>query len=626
MTSNHIIELSAYTSPVVTEDKRNDWVNYGEDNNYFQFLIDRYSNSATHSAVVNNISRLIYGKGLSALDASKKPNDYAQMLTLFTANDLRRVIQDLYLLGQGAFQVHYDKGHKNVVKVYHIPVQLLRPEKCDKDGNIVGYYYSDNWEDPKKFVPKRFDAFGEGKSEIEILMIQPYSVGAKYFSRVDYQGALEYTVLEEKISEYLINEVSNGFSPTTIVNFNNSIPSDEQKDEIARSVISKLTGSTGKKIVVSFNEDEAKKTTIDSVPLNDAPEHYQYLSDECRSKILTGHCVTSPLIFGIATTTGFSANADELKNSVILFDNMVIQPKQKTIIEAISKVLTFNGISLDLEFIPLQPLDSSGELTDGGSKRIIDGINSLSPLVANKVLESMTANEIRALVGLVPEKGGSDLQPKETTLMSAEKSELEMYLDSIGEDIGEDWVLVDERDVDYDLEDELDLQLQPKKTMLSKVLDFVSTGVARPNAKSNQDKVIDGIQWKVRYQYTGNPNPQRDFCRVMMSTKKVYRREDLESMNSKIVNKGFEHNNEPYNVFLFKGGPRCKHSFKRLTFASLEGQNVDVNSPKARQIGTRKAEIMGYKITNPYQVSVQPNNLPRKGFHPNNENLPSDVK
>ena len=587
MTSNHVIELSAYTSPVVTEDKRNEWVNYGEDNNYFQFLIDRYSNSATHSAVVNNISRLIYGKGLSALDASKKPNDYAQMLTLFTANDLRRVIQDLYLLGQGAFQVHYDKGHKNVVKVYHIPVQLLRPEKCDKDGNIVGYYYSDNWEDTKKFVPKRFDAFGEGSSEIEILMIQPYSVGAKYFSRVDYQGALEYTVLEEKISEYLINEVSNGFSPTTIVNFNNGTPTDEQKDEIARATISKLTGSTGKKVVVSFNEDEAKKTTIDSVPLNDAPEHYQYLSDECRSKILTGHCVTSPLIFGIATTTGFSANADELKNSVILFDNMVIRPKQEVILEALDSILAFNGVSLKLYFKTLQPLE------------FVDLSNAQS-------------------TDQVAEETGVE--------MSAEKSELEMYLDTIGEDIGEDWVLVDERDVDYDLEDELDLQLQPKKTMLSKVLDFVSTGVARPNAKSNQDKVIDGIQWKVRYQYTGNPNPQRDFCRVMMSTKKVYRKEDLESMNSKIVNKGFEHNNEPYNVFLFKGGPRCKHSFKRLTFASLEGQNVDVNSPKARQIGTRKAEIMGYKITNPYQVSVQPNNLPRKGFHPNNQNLPSDVK
>jgi hypothetical protein len=587
MTSNHIIELSAYTSPIVTEDKRNEWVNYGEDNNYFQFLIDRYSNSATHSAVVNNISRLIYGKGLSALDASKKPNDYAQMLTLFTANDLRRVIQDLYLLGQGAFQIHYDKGHKNVVKVYHIPVQLLRPEKCDEDGNIVGYYYSDNWEDPKKFVPKRFDAFGEGKSEIEILMIQPYSVGTKYFSRVDYQGALEYTVLEEKISEYLINEVSNGFSPTTIVNFNNSIPTDEQKDEIARSVISKLTGSTGKKIVVSFNEDESKKTTVDSIPLQDAADHYQYLSDECRSKILTGHCVTSPLIFGIATTTGFSANADELKNSVILFDNMVIRPKQEILLEALDSILAFNGVALKLFFKTLQPLE------------FVDLSNAQS-------------------TEQVKEETGVE--------MSAEKSELEMYLDEIGEDIGEDWLLVDERDVDYDLEDELDLQLQPKKTMLNKVLNFVSTGVARPNSKSFQDKVIDGIQWKVRYQYTGNANPQRDFCRVMMSTKKVYRKEDLVSMNSQIVNPGFEHNNEPYNLFLFKGGPRCKHSFKRLTFASLEGQNVDVNSPKARKIGTRQAEIMGYKITNPYQVSVQPNNLPRKGFHPNNTNLPSDVK
>jgi hypothetical protein len=587
MTSNHVIELSAYTSPIVTEDKRNEWVNYGEDNNYFQFLIDRYSNSATHSAVVNNISRLIYGKGLSALDASKKPNDYAQMLTLFTANDLRRVIQDLYLLGQGAFQVHYDKGHKNVIKVYHIPVQLLRPEKCDEDGNIVGYYYSDNWEDPKKFVPKRFDAFGEGKSEIEILMIQPYSVGTKYFSRVDYQGALEYTVLEEKISEYLINEVTNGFSPTTIVNFNNGTPTDEQKDEIARATISKLTGSTGKKVVVSFNEDEAKKTTIDSVPLNDAPEHYQYLSDECRSKILTGHCVTSPLIFGIATTTGFSANADELKNSVILFDNMVIRPKQEILLEALDSILAFNGVSLKLFFKTLQPLE------------FVDLSNAQS-------------------TEQVKEETGVE--------MSAEKSELEMYLDEIGEDIGEDWLLVDERDVNYDLEDELDLQLQPKKTILSKVLDFVSSGVARPNANSNQDKVIDGIQWKVRYQYTGNANPQRDFCTVMMSTKKVYRKEDLENMNSKLVNPGFEHNDEKYNLFLFKGGPRCKHSFKRLTFASLEGQNVDVNSPKARQIGTRKAEIMGYKITNPYQVSVQPNNLPRKGFHPNNTNLPSDVK
>lgn len=575
MTNNHIIELSAYTSPVVTEDKRNDWVNYGEDNNYFQFLIDRYSNSATHSAVVNNISRLIYGKGLSALDASKKPNDYAQMLTLFTANDLRRVIQDLYLLGQGAFQVHYDKGHKNVVKVYHIPVQLLRPEKCDKDGNIVGYYYSDNWEDPKKFVPKRFDAFGEGKSEIEILMIQPYSVGAKYFSRVDYQGALEYTVLEEKISEYLINEVSNGFSPTTIVNFNNSIPSDEQKDEIARSVISKLTGSTGKKIVVSFNEDEAKKTTIDSVPLNDAPEHYQYLSDECRSKILTGHCVTSPLIFGIATTTGFSANADELKNSVVLFDNMVIRPKQEVILEALDSILAFNGVSLKLYFKTLQPLEFV------------------------------------------------DLSNAQSTDQVAEETGIEMSAEEHIEWIdGHEYIRIDSREVDYDLEDELDAELEalnsPKKTLLSKIVNLVSTGTARPNVKSDQDGAI----FKHRYRYVGGVSDNtRDFCKKMVQLNKIYRKEDIIAMESQAVNEGWGPEGATnYSIWLYKGGGDCHHKWMRETYL----RKSDANSPIAQEISKTLTPAKVRKAgeiapANDKRVYQRPTDMPYNGFLPTNK-------
>lgn len=571
MNNNHIIELSAYTAPIITEDKRNEWVNYGEDNNYYQFLIDRYSNSATHSAVVNNISRLIYGKGLSALDAFKKPNDYAQMLTLFTANDLRKVIQDLYLLGQGAFQVHFDKGHKKVVKVYHIPVQLLRPEKCDKDGNIVGYYYSDNWEDVKKFPPKRFDAFGEGKSEIEILMIQPYSVGMKYFSRVDYQGALEYCVLEEKISEYLINEVTNGFSPTTIVNFNNGQATDEQKDEIARKTINKLTGSTGKKVVISFNENEQTRTTIDSVPLNDAPEHYQYLSDECRSKILTGHCVTSPLIFGIATTTGFSSNADELKNSVILFDNMVIRPKQDVVIEALNKVLSFNGISLKLFFKTLQPLE------------FVDLSNA------------QTTDQVKEETGVQ---------------MSAV-----YHIEVID---GEEYVLIDSREVDYDLEDELDAELEalnnPKKTLLSKVLNFVSTGTARPNIKSSQD----GQMFKHRYRYVGGlSDNSREFCKKMIQVNKIYRKEDIVAMSSQAVNEGWgPEGADTYDVFLYKGGGDCHHKWQRETYL----RKSDVNSPLAKQFTpaqTRKAGEIA--PTNDKRVYQRPVDMPYNGFLPTNK-------
>ena len=74
------VNLSTYTSPEVKEVKNKDWVEYGVDNNYFQFLIDRYNGSPTNNAAINGISQAIYGKGLNETNANKKPDQYAQMV------------------------------------------------------------------------------------------------------------------------------------------------------------------------------------------------------------------------------------------------------------------------------------------------------------------------------------------------------------------------------------------------------------------------------------------------------------------------------------------------------------------------------------------------------------------
>ncbi len=181
MNNLHILNLAKYEAPTISENKRNEWVTYGENNNYFNFLIERYKNSTTNNAIINNISRLIYGRGLFAIDANKKPNEYAQMMALFNQDCLRKLCFELKALGQCAIQVHYDKNHKKILKAYHIPVQLLAPEKCNKEGEIEAYYYSDNWEDVKKFPPKRISAYGYSNDEIEILYVKPYSLGMKYF-------------------------------------------------------------------------------------------------------------------------------------------------------------------------------------------------------------------------------------------------------------------------------------------------------------------------------------------------------------------------------------------------------------------------------------------------------------
>ena len=77
------VNLSTYTSPEIVEVNNRDWVDYGADNNYFQFLIDRYNGSPTNNAAINGISQAIYGKGLNATDSNRKPNEYAQMISLF---------------------------------------------------------------------------------------------------------------------------------------------------------------------------------------------------------------------------------------------------------------------------------------------------------------------------------------------------------------------------------------------------------------------------------------------------------------------------------------------------------------------------------------------------------------
>jgi hypothetical protein len=577
-----VLELSDYTTPMVVEDKRNDWVRYMQEDegvSQYDWLIDRFHRSPTNNAIINNMSRLIYGRGLSALNASRKPSQYAAMRSLFSAEVLRATCQGTKLLGDHYFQCIYNKAHTKIEKVHFITANLVNPEKCNKDGEIEAYYYSDNWEDTKKFPPTRIPAFGTSKERIELLRIIPYSVGFKYFSPVDYQGCLPYTVLEEEIADYLINEVQNHFSGNKVVNFNNGeADSPEQKEQLARRVNQKLTGSHGQKVIVSFNTNVENRTTVEDIPLNDAPEHYAYLSKEAEQKILIGHNVTSPMLVGVVTDNqGFSSNADEIDVASRYFYNTTIKPFQDLIIEAIGKILAFNGVAgLDLYFKRLNLLESVEE----------------------------------------------DAQQQEEQTRLALGDQIDDFISEFGEDESEDWELIDSREVDYEHEHEFDAQLsefetnlaKQDETFLRKAVKF-ATGIARPNSESSQDKEIEGLYFKVRYMYVGNQSPERGFCRQMMRASKVYRKEDIQRMEAQGINKSFGHKGEPYSIWLYKGGPECNHKWERRTYVSTK-KKASIGSHKTSQISTNKARKFGYRPTNEKEVSMMPKDMPRNGHHP----------
>ena len=576
MDNLHIVNLASYNRPQISEDKNREWVNYGEDNDYYTYLIKLYTESTTNNAIINGVTNMIYGKGLDALDSSRKTNEYAAMRSIFSDGCLRKITLDLKLLGEGSFQVLYKDG--KVIKSEHFPRQTLRAERCNKDGEIEAYYYFHDWANLKRSdEPKRIASFGFGNGkEPEIKIIKRYVSGYDYYCPVDYQGGLAYAELESEVSDYLINDVQNGFSGTKVVNFNNGVPDQEKQIQVKNDVMRKLTGSRGEKVVIAFNNNAESKTTVDDIPLNDAPQHYEYLSNECSNKLIVAHRVTSPLLLGIRTeNNGLGSNADEIKTAALLFDNITIKPYQDLICECIDDILAVNGISLKLYFKTLQPLafiETDNAITDESREE---------------------------------ETGVKD----ELTTLSSEFDDNQMVelLQDFGEDEDlEGWDLVDEREVDYDQEETLD-----------KMINLASSGTARPNSKSEQDEVTNDLTaFKVRYQYaplTVSAN-SREFCKKMVAAKKIYRKEDIMQMSQRAVNAGWGKGGAAtYDIWLYKGGGACHHFWMRKTYMA-KGVQPDATNPKA-EVSVNKAKKEGFKPEkNNSKVAKRPVDMPNQGF------------
>lgn len=365
----HIVNMSSYTRPEIVEQYNRDWVEYGEDNNYFDYLIDRYNGSATNNAAINGIAEMIYGKGLDAVEEDAKGKDYEQMKELFTKSCMKKVCYDYKMMGQAAIQIIYSKDRKKIVQVEHMPVETLRAEKANSKGEIQGYYYAKDWSEVTyKTQPKRIPAFGTSKSGLEILYIKPYRAGFYYYSPVDYQGGLQYAELEEEIANYHINNIQNGLAPSMLINFNNGVPTEEQRSLIEQNIQEKFSGSSNAgRFILAFNDSKELSASIEPVILSDAHEQYKFLSDESMRKVMVSHRIVSPMLVGIKDNTGLGNNAEELQTASLLMDNTVIRPMQVTILDELEKVLMYNGIELDIYFKTLQPLeftDLTNAITD----------------------------------------------------------------------------------------------------------------------------------------------------------------------------------------------------------------------------------------------------------------------
>jgi len=548
------VNLSHYERPTVVETVGKEWISYGEDNNYFGSIIERYLGSPTNARCVNGISDMIYGRGLEAVDRNINRDSYIEMKKLIDEKELRKVVGDRKLLGQGCFKVVYNKAKTKVIAIKHHPMETLRAEKTT-NGVIKGFYYHPNWKEFKNGdKPKRIPTFGNGnkKETTEVYIVRPYVSGFYYYSPCDYQSSLQYSELEQEVSNYHLSNIENGLQPSLLINFNNGTPTEEIQEGMERKINDKFGGAgNGGKFIIAFNDDKETAATIDPIHLPDAHAQYQFLADESREKIMLGHGIVSPILLGIKDNTGFGNNAEELRTASILMDNIVIRPFQQNIISALNDILAVNKIFLSLYFVTLQPIE----------------FVELDNISTSVVKEQETGEKLSS----------------HTKLTKEQEDALIESLNASGEVVDDSWELI------YQCDAETGVKLAD----------------ANPNEKSIEDKGI----YKIRYKYSPvrNDDDSRSFCKrieTLSVNDIVFRKEDINQMSFRGVNKEHGHKGGNYSLLKYKGGINCHHFWTMLVYKKKGTGAVNIDEAVSEGL---------ILPNNPEEMGIRPVDMPNQG-------------
>jgi hypothetical protein len=642
------IEMAKYVkiAPIEIEDRKG-WVSYGEANAFPQYLIELYNESPIHGALVNSISYMIAGREMTA-STTQAVNEIKRLSIDKIVNP---TALDLKLHGGFYWEVIWSMDRSTIAQVNHLPFENCRLACSDEDDSITGVWYSRDWSDmrKKKNVPNYIPMFNEDHKDAlpkQVLFVHHMMVGSEYYPKPDYVGAINEIEKMRQLSEYQVNLILNGFFPSLIASFNNGIPSLEEQHMIKNQLTASIQGAENAgKVLTFFNEERDRGVEFTPFPVSDMDKQFTTLVDQAVESILVSHRVTSPLLFGVRDGGGLGSNTDEMKTALRIFSRQVIDPFQRLITDAAETLLASFGVVANCTIVQ-NDLLTDEQVTDAGTttasvdvaSQALNGAQIASLL---EIIVQTTANVLTIPSAKAITKASfpmlSDVQISEifdnlsnvvidpTQVVQKKKVVADEELDAIaeeliqlGEDANEDWILIDEYDVDYDEDDS-------ENEAISHIFDAVeihqvTTGVAKPNATSEQDQTIDERKYYTRYRYSGKiTNVSRPFCTKMLQADKLYRKEDILAMGNKAVNPGWGPNGaDTYSTWLYKGGGNCGHFWSKQLYISAKGFGLDLNNPNVRTQAWAKAEKAGYKVRNNYLVERKPIDMPYNGFLPTN--------
>ena len=585
-----IVNLEVQTAPVIREVSGKDWIEYGTDDNknlYPQFLIDLYYSSSTHAAIVNQTSAMIAGSGLQIEDETNLDALVRLKKFIASANSketlqevMDKIAFDLKLQGAYALNVIWSKDRQTISEIHHIGAEKIRAGLPNEMGVIDTYYVSADWSNTRKTAnkPTPIKAFNtkDRTSANQIIYSSLYSPMMDVYGTPDYSGCVNWCLTDQMVSEFHLSNIKNGFSGSYFINFNNGVPTREERVQIERQIERKFAGATNAgKFVLTFSDGKENEPTITPISVSNQDKTFLALQELLTQNILTGHRVTSPMLFGIKNDTGLGSNVDELNSAFEVYQNTVIKPFQSNILKTLSKIFEVNDMNLPVSIKQLTPVTTKFD---------------------NDTLKDvMTEDELRSELGLDPLEEDENTAEDEVQMSETPTDkEILAYLESLEV---EDEVTIED---DYQLLDEEQAEDENHNYEFASIPQ--PTGKA---GKSNKDKAI----FKIRYVYRGGApiDTTREFCRTMWNShySSLFSREDITGMRNTEFGS--------YNVFRFKGSYNCRHYWLRRLYVLKKAPRTMTINGKVYQKGDYlPKELKNYKPRNkgyvPSDAGVPPLN------------------
>jgi hypothetical protein len=419
--------------PVYKEVKGKDYIFYGERNDYPNYLLRIYNNSAKHNAIVTGKVDYICGNGwtVKSEDEMQKAKAFGIIDKVNTKREslnevTNKLVTDLTIFGGYYLQVIWTKGTGEIAELYHVDYYKVRTNADNSE-----FYVSDNWLKNDNVNPRpdyeTYPAFDPNNpTGSQILYFKEYRAGVNTYSLPDYRGAISYIELDISIGEYHLNTINNGMFSSKLINLNGGKVSQEEEDRIERQFQNKFSGSKNAgKFMLAFNDSKENEPSIIDLSGTELDKHFDLLNLTVQTEIFSGHKITSPMLFGIKTE-GQLGGRSEMREAYQLFQNTYVNAKQRALEEVVNYLFKFNDIIADLELKPTEPISFefseqiiSANMTqdeireklglppiekveNDNSQQVINALNSLNPTILQKVMENLDKEEIRALIGLKP--------------------------------------------------------------------------------------------------------------------------------------------------------------------------------------------------------------------------------